>query len=374
MKQDLDAYVCLFDRCDHPFDIFSTTKEWLNHMRSEHLVQWVCPAIDHGPIEFGTKEELTAHMEQAHCDTFSPELLPYMMEACRKTSDVVFEACPFCDKTPDAMETHVGHHLRYLSLKSIPWRDYGDEVEEERDEDNYLGLADNNVDRETLGQAFGSLGSGSIDYGDLKGSIASEYGGDSFLLEPEQQQEWPRFAPEPSDPDDNRQEEWGFINAVFNQHNDWKDIFKLQQKQFEVRNLRRKASKVSPSNVWFQKMDNLTSFLAAQEDERDQNYRPVRIAILDSGVSDNTVHDLPNRFIAGQNFIPDYSDWRTDSNWRTDSIGHGSRITKLIAKICPSSAFLIARVTDREKLRDDDEGHIARVTIPFHVLYCCTRY
>jgi hypothetical protein len=211
VKRDLDAYVCLFDRCDQPYDIFSTSKEWLRHMRSEHLVKWRCAAIDHGTVEFGTKEELMGHMNESHPGTFSSELLPYMMEACRRTSEVSFDSCPFCGEKPNAIEEHVGHHLRYLTLKSIPWPENGIDVEEEINESEYLVLADKNVERETVGQSFGSFRRGSFHFGDQNGSIASDYSGDSFFDLPEQRKSARPEFDNARHGDDDRQAEWGFV-------------------------------------------------------------------------------------------------------------------------------------------------------------------
>ncbi|KAK2611922.1 hypothetical protein QQS21_002028 [Conoideocrella luteorostrata] len=356
VKQDLDAYVCLFDRCDRPFDIFSTNKEWLRHMRSEHLVKWVCPATDHGTVEFGTKEELTAHMEQAHCDTFSPELLPYMMDSCCQTSEVVFEACPFCDKTHSAMETHVGHHLRYLALKSIPWPDGDNDIEEETEDDDDLVVADKDVDRETLGQSFGSLESGSIYYGDQKSfPIASEYGGNSFFLEPEQQEEWQRHASEPRDVDDDRQAEWGFIRRIFDQHKEWRAIMNHEQ-VFNTKDPTKKPEK-APHSDWFQHMDKLTSLMTPREDEQDELYRerPVRIAILGSGISSEAESHLSNRFAGGRTFFDD------ELTWNADPIGHGSRAATIIARICISSRIFVARLTNTGTFHKDDMLRIAKV-------------
>lgn len=228
VKQDLDAYVCLFDRCDQPFDIFATNKDWLHHMQSEHLVSWICPVVDHSTAKFNTKEDLSAHMREAHANTFSLELLPYMMEACRSTSEVKFNSCPFCDVTDSVTDTHISHHLRYLALKSIPSPDSEDNVEEEAGQSDSLELTDKSINRETLDQVFGPPESGSIhSYNRQNGSIASEYGGDSFLLAPEQQAEASPLWTGLGDRDD-RQHEWGFMESIYEQHKDWKAFLALE--------------------------------------------------------------------------------------------------------------------------------------------------
>ncbi|KAH6972215.1 hypothetical protein BKA56DRAFT_115644 [Ilyonectria sp. MPI-CAGE-AT-0026] len=128
MQQDLDPYVCLFNRCKLPHDIYSTNEEWLHHMRSEHLVQWRCPATDHDDLDFGTREELSQHMTNAHPKTFKEDFLSYILEACRISSVEVFKSCPFCGQSPDAIEEHVSYHLRYLALQSLLGPENADEV------------------------------------------------------------------------------------------------------------------------------------------------------------------------------------------------------------------------------------------------------
>lgn len=224
MKQDLDSYVCLFDRCNQPYSLFSSSKEWLCHMRSEHLVKWTCPVED-DVTEFGTKEQLTQHMHQLHLDIFNVDMLPFIVEACGEAAEEVFEACPFCDKTPqNNIEEHVGHHLRYLALKSIPWPENdGEAVSSDTEESKSSALVDKDVKRETLGDSFGSFKPGSLYVDDDRGSVASEYGGDAFLNSTEQRQtsrlEWVDIQ----GLKDERQAEWGFLHKIDVQHEQWRD-------------------------------------------------------------------------------------------------------------------------------------------------------
>ncbi|KAI1125986.1 hypothetical protein F5Y10DRAFT_294187 [Nemania abortiva] len=221
VQQDLDSYVCLLDRCDQPYSLFSSSKEWLHHMRSEHLVKWTCPLEDDDVVEFCSQEGLMQHMDQLHPGIFSPDMLPSIIEACRETAEVVFEACPFCDKIPmNSIEEHVGHHLQYLALKSIPWQDgEGEDEVYDVEEGESMALADNTIGRETLGHSIGSLKPGSLHLGHDRGSVASEYGGEDFLISEEQKQSpRPEWVKTPSGRGD-RREEWGFIKNITLQHN-----------------------------------------------------------------------------------------------------------------------------------------------------------
>ncbi|KAI1132134.1 hypothetical protein F5Y10DRAFT_261375 [Nemania abortiva] len=168
IQEDLDPYVCLFDGCPLPHDIYSTSKEWLHHAREEHLVIWRCLATDHNVLDFGTREELAKHMEDAHPGIFDEELLQSMVNAGRTSSAVVFESCPFCGQSPSAIEEHVGHHLRYLALKSLPWSKEIDEAGAKEDKSDYVVLGDHDVTGETSSQDFSAEGSIATGYEIIK--------------------------------------------------------------------------------------------------------------------------------------------------------------------------------------------------------------
>jgi hypothetical protein len=227
IKQDLDAYVCLFNNCDHPHDIYSSRKEWLGHMRSEHLVRWTCTSTEHeDELEFLTQDELEEHMKGSHPNTFSEEMLPYMLEACRTTAEVVFESCPFCGEKPDAIEEHIGNDLRYLALKSIPWPEHAIDIDEDTKDIDYLAMADPAVERETVGQSLGSFQRGSFHLESQRGSIEPEYGGGSFF-DLEEQRLAPRGEIDETLGDKrDRQLEWGFMKKIFAEHEEWKRLKK----------------------------------------------------------------------------------------------------------------------------------------------------
>ncbi|KAI1735421.1 hypothetical protein F4680DRAFT_435192 [Xylaria scruposa] len=351
--------------CDQPYSLFSSSKEWLRHMRSEHLVKWACPVEDHNVVEFGSQEGLMQHMNRTHPGIFSPEMLPSIVEACRETAEAVFEACPFCDKTPrNNIEEHVGHHLRYLALKSIPWQDEdGEDEEYDVEENESLAPPDNSVCRETLGHSIGSLKTGSLQLGDDRGSVASEYGGKVFLASEEQKQSRrPEWVKTPSGQDD-RQSEWGFIQEITLQHEHWRASSNAEASRLLLpAPVTQEAPKSSEIRDWLRAMDRLNLILKPESggpvDHFLPNYRPVCIAVLDTGISHQAIQFIQENGgeVELRNFGPAYKEVTYG-----DDREHGSLVAMTIAKVAPRATLYISRITNGDHIVDGLEQIAARV-------------
>lgn len=123
MRKDLDPYVCVFDECDTPFEIYSSSREWLSHMRSQHRMRWHCFAISHEPSFFESPDVLEEHLKERHADHFSSEEISFLVENSSHPSLSVIEDCPFCQQTAENTEEHVARHLIQFALRSLPWPD-----------------------------------------------------------------------------------------------------------------------------------------------------------------------------------------------------------------------------------------------------------
>ncbi|KAL4903147.1 hypothetical protein BDW74DRAFT_156725 [Aspergillus multicolor] len=121
VKYDLDPYVCLFDNCSSPTDLYNHSEDWIKHMR-QHRVRWRCTAKSHGVLVFHTKDEYEEHMTTKHKSTKSQ--LAILAERSSRSSGPLFECCPLCGKSGDpSLEEHIASHLRFLALKSLPFPD-----------------------------------------------------------------------------------------------------------------------------------------------------------------------------------------------------------------------------------------------------------
>lgn len=121
MKKDSESYVCLFEDCDTTEELYSSGKEWVNHMRTQHLMQWRCVAKSHPPIVFDNQLDFESHSRSEHKDRFSEDQLQFIAKASGRPVGPTFESCPFCGQDSGNLEDHVGHHLHYLALLSLPF-------------------------------------------------------------------------------------------------------------------------------------------------------------------------------------------------------------------------------------------------------------
>lgn len=154
LRGDLDAYVCLFQDCENPCELYSHSDTWLKHMR-QHAVRWQCMAKSHGPQTFEQREEYERHLREAHEGVFSDSQILAMAERNARMMGPLFQSCPLCGVTKDhptvtdRLEDHIVGHLRYLALSSLP---YIEEEEQKTNSTNSLGSDDSAkpADRSTV--------------------------------------------------------------------------------------------------------------------------------------------------------------------------------------------------------------------------------
>ena len=120
--KDLYPYVCIVETCNEPNEIYSSSKEWLTHIRTCHLMRWHCVAKPHiAPVVLKHEEEFIEHMKIEHPGKFRDDQLSFIAESSSHPKDPTFDDCPFCTETSTNLEDHIGQHLRKLALKSLPW-------------------------------------------------------------------------------------------------------------------------------------------------------------------------------------------------------------------------------------------------------------
>ncbi|KAH7256057.1 hypothetical protein BKA59DRAFT_541227 [Fusarium tricinctum] len=121
VKSDLDPYVCLFEKCDSPDQLYSHSGTWVKHMK-EHTLRWRCKSKAHGEFLADNKTDYVEHMKASHPGKFTPAQLGVLADRNAHTNGALFTACPLCgiDKTDTPMEHHVVGHMRLLALRSLP--------------------------------------------------------------------------------------------------------------------------------------------------------------------------------------------------------------------------------------------------------------
>ncbi|KAM0201901.1 hypothetical protein ACHAPI_001959 [Fusarium lateritium] len=132
---DLEAYVCLFEECDEPYQIWTRSESWLKHMK-QHSMRWNCPAKSHRGQPFLTQQEFQRHLEKDHNKKYSEAELSLVITRSRRSAGPLFTSCPLCGQEAKeftkSIEKHIAGHLRSLALKSLP-PSYDEKDDEEDD-------------------------------------------------------------------------------------------------------------------------------------------------------------------------------------------------------------------------------------------------
>lgn len=90
--QDLMAYTCTFEHCDH--GPFGSRTAWAVHEQRQHLRSWRCPSCHD---EFDTQTHAAKHVVAAH-PSIDRALLDDLIHAASPLIEhVPISHCPFCD-------------------------------------------------------------------------------------------------------------------------------------------------------------------------------------------------------------------------------------------------------------------------------------
>ncbi|KAM6534561.1 hypothetical protein FALCPG4_004191 [Fusarium falciforme] len=121
VKNDLDPYVCLFEECDSPENLYNHSDAWLKHMK-QHAVRWRCTSKSHPAVVCDTKDDYINHLKTRHGDKFNDAQLGVLADRNGRATGPLFTSCPLCgvEEVKGSMEEHVIGHMRFLALKSLP--------------------------------------------------------------------------------------------------------------------------------------------------------------------------------------------------------------------------------------------------------------
>ncbi|KAJ5770964.1 Serine/threonine-specific protein phosphatase/bis(5-nucleosyl)-tetraphosphatase [Penicillium nucicola] len=150
VRSDLDAYVCLFEECDTPDQLYNHSEEWLKHMR-EHSLRWRCNSKSHEPCVFDSRDTYADHLRHAHREKFSEAQVRVLANKNARPNNPLFQSCPLCgefEATNGTLEEHIVGHLRVLALKSLP--PYEDDASEYSDTDGDTSHASKPHQRSTI--------------------------------------------------------------------------------------------------------------------------------------------------------------------------------------------------------------------------------
>ncbi|KAL8377543.1 hypothetical protein RB595_008294 [Gaeumannomyces hyphopodioides] len=124
---DLIPYMCVFENCNTPDEMYASTFELTQHTVKAHgAPYWICeycPAESAGGI-MESPLEWDAHMREEHPGGFREAELPLLCDASRQTL-IPPVACPLCHTCrglpSETLDAHIAKHLHAFALLSLPW-------------------------------------------------------------------------------------------------------------------------------------------------------------------------------------------------------------------------------------------------------------
>ncbi|KAJ3530535.1 hypothetical protein NM208_g9288 [Fusarium decemcellulare] len=118
--QDLQPYVCTYDNCRTPNELYPSRRRWLQHEESIHRRVWRCK--DHPHAIFESEEGLRGHFQKEHEDLTEKSLDELLLISAFAHVDDR-ELCPICLRKPPfqkGLSNHIANHLERISLFSLP--------------------------------------------------------------------------------------------------------------------------------------------------------------------------------------------------------------------------------------------------------------
>ncbi|KAG6356906.1 hypothetical protein INS49_014781 [Diaporthe citri] len=119
---DLRPYICTYEDCKNPTQLYDSRQDWVQHENSEHRKVWRC--LEHSDQVFKTLEPYKRHLQGQHRGSISGEASSIrIIQASESVSDILGRACPICMvelDTTRAMESHIALHLERFARFSLP--------------------------------------------------------------------------------------------------------------------------------------------------------------------------------------------------------------------------------------------------------------
>ncbi|KAL3482142.1 hypothetical protein BJX99DRAFT_252856 [Aspergillus californicus] len=138
IAEDLCPYTCVLPECPQPDILYSSRKDWMEHMTKEHATSdyWLCFACS-DPTSFTEEQLFINHLLSQHGEDISQPQVPMFVSECAYHAPLAITACPLCpsndidcNEESGAILDHVAEHVHSFSVNSLPWPVHGEEEEE----------------------------------------------------------------------------------------------------------------------------------------------------------------------------------------------------------------------------------------------------
>ncbi|KAK2813236.1 hypothetical protein FQN50_000914 [Emmonsiellopsis sp. PD_5] len=117
---DLSPYVCTYEDCGTPREVFDTREDWIGH-ENFHRRAWRCP--EHEDQIFVKLDQYREHLSHGHVFSDSNETIDVLITGTQFALPRTDRSCPICflemGNTEDLMN-HIALHLERFALFSLP--------------------------------------------------------------------------------------------------------------------------------------------------------------------------------------------------------------------------------------------------------------
>lgn len=117
--KDLRPYICTFEDCPKPDQMFEYRRDWYEHEGQVHRREWFCAGCKR---IFASKDKLVDHLRQSHQDEGQESELLDLAERCERTIVAGLQPCPLCseERSPKRLRGHLARHMQQLALFVLP--------------------------------------------------------------------------------------------------------------------------------------------------------------------------------------------------------------------------------------------------------------
>ncbi|KAJ9148961.1 hypothetical protein NKR23_g4736 [Pleurostoma richardsiae] len=140
--RDLRPYVCTYEHCKNPDQLYDTRRDWMQHENTTHRTVWRCP--EHQEQPFATMVAYEAHLRDGHVAS-SSDMHDGLIHASESVLAANERLCPICAASADTakeLHHHIALHLERFALFSLPRSAGADDDDAEELGSEGVNLAD----------------------------------------------------------------------------------------------------------------------------------------------------------------------------------------------------------------------------------------
>ncbi|KAK3937487.1 hypothetical protein QBC46DRAFT_319554 [Diplogelasinospora grovesii] len=118
---DLQAYLCTYEDCPQPNQLYRSRRHWVSHEDSTHRRYWRCH--EHPDVLYQSAVGLRSHYHQAHAHELTEEQMNPFVELSTICVPDARSTCPTCfalGPFPMGITNHLANHLERVSVFALP--------------------------------------------------------------------------------------------------------------------------------------------------------------------------------------------------------------------------------------------------------------